>query len=337
MNIGGNNMIKKMILTIICCWSILTVILAQTRGMYANSTAKVFLQHDGNITGVYGGNSLSTAVTAAVDGDIIYISSGDLYLNTSVTVDKNITFIGAAAEGDNKTRIDSYSSGLLCLNTTQEVVFEGIYFGTSPSFANATNVVFRKCGGSLSLGSSSDVEKQNITLDRCYIENLHLYSSIYKVDAKNCRIKYMQGTGKSTFRFDYCNVYQYSIGACLFTNSILSNCKPSSNSNSYIKVLYAVNSDYAYYRKELVGSCVQDCVTSNSPVLDEYASCLLTTEELKEMLLGYDGKIIGADGGTNPYTLVRNAPVIDESSTSIVIDKERRKIEVEKIKVSANK
>ena len=54
------------------------------------------------------------------------------------------------------------------------------------------------------------------------------------------------------------------------------------------------------------------------------------------MLLGYDGKIIGADGGTNPYTLVRNAPVIDESSTSIVIDKERRKIEVEKIKVSAN-
>ena len=57
--------------------------------------AALALHHQGNVT-MYNGSQLSTVMSTAVAGDSIYISSG--VLSTNITITKKLTFIGAGTE-----------------------------------------------------------------------------------------------------------------------------------------------------------------------------------------------------------------------------------------------
>lgn len=71
---------KKKLFMIACC------LMATAQCVFAQSeyTGKVFLQHNGNITGIFGGDQIDKAIEAAVDGDTLFLSKGLFKNNFSI-------------------------------------------------------------------------------------------------------------------------------------------------------------------------------------------------------------------------------------------------------------
>ena len=69
---------------------------AQTIFAQDNYSGKVFLQHKGNITAMYGGDEIDKAIEAAVDGDTLFLSKGRF--NSNFTINKSISLIGSGAD-----------------------------------------------------------------------------------------------------------------------------------------------------------------------------------------------------------------------------------------------
>lgn len=303
---------KKTLFVLIC-------LLVATTSIFAESQSKCLLQHGGSVK-LFDADKIANAISAAVDGDTIYLTAGSF---PGFTIDKKITVRGAGQE----TKITSdISIAIPGTPTLTQTVLEGMDLESQQRNIKLTTamkgVKIKQCSMYYlyTLANNSDV-----IVDRCFISYDLNYSSYIKsmtVLNSYARIGYGSSSKENTITFvncdinmhrpDHCagtflnstitNSYRYSISNCSFTNCLF-RWTPTLESSSSAKG--------CYYDE----NCSWDAAT-----FEEFG------------YLGNDGRVVGYMGGATPYTLELAVPKVTDSKISL--DASTRVLNVN-IKVSA--
>lgn len=325
---------KKILFMIACC------LMATAQNVFADDYGKVFLQHNGNITGVFDGSDISKSIEAAVDGDTLFLSLGSFYGN--FTINKSISLIGSGAEDENasqnSTYIDRGNNPIIDAGEDKalsSVTIEGICFG--PGFyvqGKIENLVFKKCYFNNILGISNNSGggyTKKVIIDRCRLDDISTDGNIQDATIKNCKIYRVYGQGGqsiSSCKFINCNIFRVDDNTkVMFVNSIINQVNDGTDSylssqSLLVNTLYHNMNGY----DPMQNCSQQDCWSSTETLIqnDGNYNCSLTADQLKEAgYLGTDGTIIGCEGGVNPYSLVRHAPVITQKGVKVDLNNKK--------------
>ena len=117
---------KKILFALAVVFCCINVSLAQTNFIAT-------LQHEGEFTHYYGAGALTSAYNAAVDGDIITLSSGTF--SWSGNFDKGLTLRGAGIDAEEKTYIKDYIT-FRSMDSEKKTEVEGIWFNMTVNVEN---------------------------------------------------------------------------------------------------------------------------------------------------------------------------------------------------------
>ena len=291
---------------------------------------KVILQ-SGAATTIYDGTNISTAISAAKKGDILYLSEGTY---DSFTIDKEILVRGVGGntwiEGDVTIAIPNNA-------TLTQAVLEGVNVsGTINITQPATNLIIRntkvmdvKVNGALSNG----------LIDRCWITGtFNMNNNTDDTTVKNSKV-YMISAGSLTYNkctFLNCNIAArmnvntaaiftnciigtdsynspWGLGtmeSSVFTNTLFNTSKGAIGSSSSQTNCYFISDNYS-------GACDRNTLESNYDLSD---------------YRGTDGTEVGIYGGSTPFTLDPQVAKVTEST--FTVDTTNKKLSV-KLKVAA--
>lgn len=295
---------------------------------------KVILQ-SGAATTIYDGTNISTAISAAKKGDILYLSEGTY---DSFTIDKEILVRGVGGntwiEGDVTIAIPNNA-------TLTQAVLEGVNVsGTINITQPATNLIIRntkvmdvKVNGALSNG----------LIDRCWITGtFNMNNNTDDTTVKNSKV-YMISAGSLTYNkctFLNCNIaYRANeTTAAIFTNCIIGGGYNSSGTWNNgglgtMKSSVFTNTIFNTYRDSSIGS--SSTQTNCYVVNDSKGACDQNTLESRYDLsnyLGTDGTQVGIYGSSTPFTLDPQVAKVTEST--FTVDTTNKKLSV-KLKVAA--
>lgn len=288
---------------------------------------KVLLQHKGNVT-LFDGDDMQSAIDAAADGDIIYMTLGAF--NKPFTINKEISIrgVGEKTVVNGDVTVDIPESPKLT-NTLMEGVR---VIGTLDVKSPVDDIVISKCMID-NVKFSADVS--GVVLDRCYVkENLTLSTYIKDITVNNSKIyklTSLEGISKNN-TFVNCNIrYLYPLNFTgTIINSILNNNSgyydnKSIESSILMNTLYTnltiattsvgVDCYYRSYNNTEYPIKTSDCSTSYSD-----------TDLKSNGYLGADGTIVGINGGDTPFTLESSVPTV--TSSELNLDLENRKLNV---------
>lgn len=287
---------------------------------------KVLLQHKGNVT-LFDGDDMQSAIDAAADGDIIYMTLGAF--NKPFTITKQITIrgVGEKTVVNGDVTVDIPESPKLT-NTLMEGVR---VIGTLDVKSAVDNLVISKCMID-NVKFSADVS--GVILDRCYVTaSLALSTYIKDITVNNSKIYKLtaqEGTAKNT-TFVNCNIYQfYPLNFCgTIINSAVEN--PYGGEISSSVLMNTLVNTYQYHLKVSTTSVALDCYLVSYPygnyLVGESCNIAYSDEQLKTNgYLGTDGTVVGINGGDTPFTLVSSVPTV--TSSELNLDLEERKLNV---------
>lgn len=207
-------------------------------------------------------NKMTDAVSASVDGDTIYLSTG--YFEGDFIIDKKLVFIGSGADTDDDASTYTSYSGQIILKMAENTkltarLFEGIYFwNASFTFQTAIeNVVFKKCKG-LGYNVSVNAEVKSMLFDRCRVDGSNYYGNSYikKIVSRNCSL------GSFHYDFWYQNADDISIRQFFHCTIDPSNYGYSDD-----------DGNYHFYCPILVGEYI-NCIFDNDDQNDNSGFCL---------------------------------------------------------------
>lgn len=305
---------------------------------YAASLSSIMLQHNGSVT-MYESDKMSSAISAAVKGDTIYLSEGSFV--GDFTINKEITIIGAGqlsiVQGNITIALDNTPTLTAHLLDAIKVTSD---YNVSVTKA-VKNLKIRKCYLNKFTCSASVTD---LNMDRCNMYYFYPNANVKSGNILNSYIyeaQYSSGMA-NTINFINCNIYRinnyYSNFAGTFINCIINgytgtyggtfkNCSfintayPTSfsfDASSSRQNCYAGSFSFTSYTEEKTGVSYS---TVDSDWLDSNS------------YLGTDGTIIGMFGGQIPYSLVPNVPTVTESK--VTVDTANKKLNVT-LKVTAN-
>lgn len=149
---------------------LLTVVMAFAFCAKAQISTVATLSHEGEVSVFYSAEALKEAYKAAVNGDVITLSSGRF--DSPGNIEKNITIRGAGMMfDDNMTVI--MGDFTLCTNVANDSIHqftaEGIYFTGKVGIIDTTNPIlvkckFKKLEGKSYYGSSAYIKHVNISI-----------------------------------------------------------------------------------------------------------------------------------------------------------------------------
>lgn len=333
---------KKILFMIACC----LMATAQTIFAQDNYSGKVFLQHKGNITAMYGGDEIDKAIEAAVDGDTLFLSKGNFKGN--FTINKSIYFIGSGADSDGNSQKSTYIDwgGNPHINagegkTISSVTIEGISCG--PSFyveGKIENLKIKKSYFSNTLGisnSSNNGYTKKVIIERCRLDDISTDGSIEDATIKNCKISTAYGQGgqtNSSCKFINCNIREVRTNTkAMFVNSIINEVGNGTdeylgNNAILVNTLYHNMNGYDPMEK----TSQQDCWSTTETVISNNngdKECTMTVEQRQTAgYLGVDGTVVGIEGGVNPFSLTLHAPSINSSSANVDLNSKKVTINV---------
>ena len=292
---------------------LLAVLLTTALASSAQTAQVATLSHEGTISTFYSANALKDAYAAAVDGDVITLSSGTF--SAPSNIQKNITLRGAGMMPDADPtilfgRIELYGNP----------VIEGIY--------NNVEVVI----------SSTDAR-----LVKCWIDHL-VFNGGTNNTMIQCIIPFFQTGGwskKSSFSVYNCilgnpifsQIITATFSNCIINggdqifdlhNSTLKNCILISNGNSTDKTFQTSNTaSHCYF----IGKATNPFVNFPSKTNIAYSNLAVdqvfneqTTYELntsyQSSWLGDDGTQVGAHGGMLPFDPTPTNPQITKFNVS---------------------
>lgn len=320
---------KKIFYMIICCLSIATPkALAQENG-------KIFLQHNGTITNIFDNESMNSAIEAAEEGDTIFLSSGRF--TGDFTIDKSISIIGTAAEGNNYTYFDWTNDQTYIKSSDSKAIasvyLEGIQFSRQLYVrSNLDNLSIKKCyfQNGIYFGYNSSLLK-NAVIDRSRIGRISMDGQIESLTVKNSKVNNPYGNGGLTVascKYINCNIRSVDTNTkAMFVNSIINSVGNGtsdllSSQSLLVNTLYHNMNGYDPMEK----CSQQDCWSSTETLIQDNGNCDCTmpAEQLKAAnYLGTDGTVVGSEGGVNPYTLERHIPVITQKGTKVDLDSKK--------------
>lgn len=146
------------------------------------------LQSGDRITPFYGANSFKEALSAAVDGDIITLSTG---VFNATEVSKGVTIIGAYAFSTDVSKITKINSLTVSANN---VTLEGIRLGTL-TIKGTENLKIDRCYMEL---IKDDITHNNTIVTDCLIEVYNAMSLSKNTVIRNCCINYFSDINTTT-------------------------------------------------------------------------------------------------------------------------------------------
>ncbi len=304
--------------------------------LFAQSSLLATLSHEGNIFTYYGATALREAHEAAVDGDIITLSSGTF---NSVNLTKGITLRGAGMDVDPTTQseptiITGDFNVAIPKTATNPLTIEGIYSDykmyVTDTLRNATFLKsrFRKIDS-----QSSKYPFINMTLIHCKVSELLFCVGNSTINCINCIIwnPYCNDNYKSVFEMTNCvvckddvsyNLYSSTFKNCIFISSstnwhafnyrngvnTLYNCIGIDNSGDsmFSKLQNATNHMETWAN---VFKTVKDATYSDSETFELTEECIATYK-------GTDGTQVGIYGGSMPFSITPSNPQITKCNVA---------------------
>lgn len=297
--------------------TIITLAAALCAGAQTSQIAT--LLHDGQLTNFYSGSALIQAYEAAVDGDVITLSSG---MFNGTHIEKYITIRGAgmglAEAGDAvlPTRISGDFNIECPESETQSVTLEGIqHLSNTMTIVSANNVIIEKCQiENLQYFSRVNDKRNDITFIQSKINDFQRRHGIGTVTAINCILNCTYNVdnyltlnysncliGTNSYSGFYsCSLFNCIVigqpnhgsiaASCSVNNCLISNCdyNYSNGSNKFVDTPEEIFTEEGYYQ---------------------------LTDEAKAFL-GTDGKEVGIYGGTLPFDTTPSNPQITKFNVS---------------------
>lgn len=311
---------------------------------YAQEILTATLQHGDELKVFNGSYAFLQAHSAAVDGDIIYLSPGTFYgtdITKAVTVQGSGAIVNKEAgtgitflEGNYRVYGNGYTGGsseptyIKMPDTTHNgLVLEGLYFKNGLQFKNAIkDAVVRKCVVNETFDFTT---ANNLHIDRCNMALFSIANSSTNVVVDNSILGWVcmysdsnnsANSTTSTLSFRNCvlrNVHQ-NITA-FYLNNIIGGVYYYSNGWQYDKSLKFTCSAYNNLFLSSKGNA-DDVIQQDGNMFIDHAdiyedanNCVLT-EEAASTYLGQDGTQVGLYGGVTPYSLVPTYPQIVENN-----------------------
>lgn len=277
------------------------------------------LQHDEDISVFYGQNAFAEAHTAAVDGDIITLSSGTF---TSTSITKAITLRGAGCAIDTVTGvyptvIIGNSFNINVASSTPSLSVEGISFRSEIRYRKIINPRFIKCQFETFLSTtgepynSANGVMQNGQFVNCiikansfspYVENVVFINSVIW----NLTVSYT--TSGVLIRNSFFQTNGSLYGITVF-NSILvhtsSNYQPDASCSFYncigIKNGYSELFSQQINNTNMTVETYSDVFETFNGSTFSFDEQYILKEEIANGFLGEDGTQVGIHGGVMPY------------------------------------
>lgn len=278
------------------------------------------LQHNDTISAFYGMNALVEAHAAAIDGDIITLSSGTF---TKTDITKNITLHGAGCTADTLGNLPTIVSGSFSISGLGDsycLDIEGISFGDITYRNVLSQVRFRKCNINALIRDSSSWSAGtmlNVQFINCLIGSADIKSGNDNVTIMNCSIGSLTHNIRSYSSNISTSVYVYNSilgiasvqsyltnGGLYLYNCIISGTTPVSQlaeSSAY----NCIEIDSVFTSSVQTYNCMS--VNSYSEVFESFDgsfsfdSDYSLKEEITSSFLGNDGREVGIYGGVMPY------------------------------------
>lgn len=305
---------KKILFSVVC------LMMVGIQSVKAQTPAAIMLMHQGNAT-MYSNQELTTAVSAAEAGDTIFLSNGTYNVTSGLTIDKPVSIIGAGqgtvVSGDINININ--------INTTNTItgrMLDALNCTGSIAISDSPDgIIIRKCfvQKTLSLGAGTG----NVFVDRCYFRYFYSENGGFSksFDAQNSVFSELQGNSSDGYSgnitFTNCNIASFKGNTIFRANGTFVNCIVDNGINNYGVynncLVFSTSSEY--------GSSFNNCWTGFSTSnfsTDSSGFPTISGISLEERhYYGTDGKIIGAEGGSTPYTLTPSLPTVSESSFTV--------------------
>lgn len=313
---------KKILTTLVL--AVLGIAAAQ-----AQSSVIALLSHEGNVTTFNGATALQKAHEAAVNGDVITLSSGTFH---SVTITKGITVRGAGMLPDTLMGTEptviagDFDFKMAEAGDSAAVAFEGIQFNSDRiSCTYANNVTFNKCiMHNVEYVSYNSSTMNNISFIHCRAWGQVRLPNNGNAIFKNSYIKnpFSYNASNSNFEFENCVISSDSPDD--IKTSILKNCifldlynnisytksynrLPATNTVSYCMGI-PERTDINPFMLNTTSTCWTVPYESLSAIFktytgnyDNYETFELTPEAAAQYI-GSDGTQVGMYGGSTPYT-----------------------------------
>lgn len=313
-----------------------TCVLMANVSAKAITVSKILLQHGDDVT-MYNSDQMETAIDAASEGDIIYMTTG---VFSGFTINKAVEIRGAG-----ETTVISGNVSIAVSNglSITKPLLDGVSISGAITMTQASpNLLIRKCKFN---GISFNATVQDVMIDRCYCTGEMKLTNTKDANVVNSKIYTLYSSGTNS-TITNCNVYIFRGGDSGFKGMIINSMlyRYYSYNSSYrtIESCVLMNSlintsslNYDDYDLEIASSCsCVNCWTGNfSNLIYTNCECTYSTAQLQSKgYLGTDGNVVGIYGGATPYTLTPSAPKVTDSN--LEVDKANKKLNVT-LKVSA--
>lgn len=286
----------------------------------AQATQVATLSHDGSITPYTTANALREAYEAAVDGDVITLSSGSF---TAVNFEKLITVRGAGM-GVKVNDSDPYIEPTFLVgsfeinadgNENHSFKLEGVLCEESVRLGGVNNAQFSKCKF---LKLDYNIGKggfENVTFINCVLSGSTCYNSNMNLYGCYLRDVYFSGNG-SHYNLTNCIIERknnFGDESCVVKNSIFVNPSDYEYQSTSGSAFYSIwkgkiyessgNPFYAYLEAHN-----NSVVPSEMQIFKEGTFYQLTDEA--KQYVGDDGKEVGLYGGSLPFDPTPTNPQI---------------------------
>lgn len=323
---------------------------------FADTRAQALLLHNGQGKS-FDADQLQEAVNEAVDGDTIYLSEGTFNLNGVMTIEKNVSLVGAG--GEKTTLRGSINFAIDGAPTITRHLLDALKITDALEVTKEQHGLnIRKCWIGTRLIASDDVT--DLQIDRCYIDTIIPSAHFKSASVVNSVIAYIgysataslnpypYNTAGNDWLFTNCSIlflyahgYSTSSGNIItdaaFANCIVLNIDSSGGvdageNNSYTNCLTSSN----YGRGSTVHNCYsKEMNYTTNKSKDNYPSFIWGTTSIgvgnvsslsSYNFFGTDGTVVGALGGATPYTLEAEGLEIKESL--LRVDPDTRQLNV---------
>ena len=272
------------------------------------------LQHNDTITGVfYGQNAYSSAYNAAVNGDVITLSSGTF---NAVTIEKSITIRGAGCVLDTLTNVlPTIIPGNFNL-LRNNITFEGVWFTGVISFgrwsASYSNNSFIKCNiNTIQHGAYSGYYERFHQFNNCIINN---YSSVefHGTSIINSVVRFT--SYNHTDIYNPTSIYNsvlvfdstLTINNIVAYNSIIATASGHNvSNNTFFNCIGIKTGETSLFEGQL--NTTNMVVNNYSDVFEtfdgtiSYENIYQLKNNIATSFLGHDGTEVGIYGGIMPY------------------------------------
>ena len=279
--------------------------------------AALALHHNGNVT-MYNAMQFSDMMSAAADGDTIFISSGSI--STNITITKKLTFIGAGAETpstiNGKISLAIPDSVTLTATLLKNLRITGAFSVDKP----VAGMTIDKCriDGNISFNANLD---QSTIVSSYLGANFTLSDKIKNLSIFTSKLNNIYGrcTDPSNACFINCNIYY------LRNNNNANNCFASyvncviycydSYDSHYNPLTNYVNCLFRYNESSWNKCTISNCWVNGyfSISSDNLNASGVDVNNYK----GTDGTAVGVTGTSSPYTLTPQTPKVLTSELSV--------------------